>query len=559
MKDPKSILKIVSFDIFDTLLLRSYINPQEVWSVLEEEEGEKGFAKARKNADAVTYKLSTEQNRETTIEEAYELIPEYQHLKKKEMDLERKVLYANPEMLKLWNELGSQGKRRVIVSDMYLPADFIQSVLRENGYDGWDGFYLSRDYNARKTTSRLFQIMLEKESVAACEVLHIGDNEWSDVKMAQKLGINTYYYKKISERFFEICPFVRKTEKKLAGALALGWHKYKIGSSSELTYWNRIGFVIGGPLAHLYVSWIVKTAKQQGHNRILFVARDGYIWKKICDELYPEIETDYIYAPRIVSTALQGAVGSDPIAIKDRKKFISENLQNIDSQKIRNDYENYISSFRIDKNTAIVDGCSSGFSAQRLIEDVVGHEVFTYYLLSMSEMHNAAALYYTNGYSLQFQMLSEFLFGSPESPIKGVMPDGPVYAIDVSKEESFKMSVSEDICEGAVTCAKYLHEMGTETTPKAWLDYTNTFMKNLTDEDTKHLYEAKNAGDVAQKIFNDVTWTPYRALQLWIEKWGRATLYIYLILFNHKYRLYIGRGIKIKHWNMKYKVNVLVN
>lgn len=550
---------IVSFDIFDTLLLRPYIDPQEIWKVLEEHSGQKGFAQARKDADARTYKLSSEQNRETTIEEAYDLIPQHRHLIQKEIELERKVLCANQEMLRLWNDLGKQGKRRVIVSDMYLPADFIQSVLRENGFDGWDGFYLSRDYNARKTTGRLFEIMLEKEGVKPCDVLHIGDNEWSDVKMAEKVGINTQYYKKIAQLFFEICPFARKIDGRLAGALALGWHNYFNKDDKEATYWNRLGFTMGGVLGYLYMSWIVDTAKKLGKTRLMFVARDGDVWKKICNELYPEIETEYIYAPRMVSVAVLGAIGSDSIAIKDRQRYIDEKLQGVDTEKIRSDYKSYISKFKFDDKTAIVDGCSSGFSAQRLIEDAVGHNVFAFYLLSMAKMHNAAALYTTKGYSMPFQMLSEFLFGSPEAPIKGVSAKGPIYETLISADERFKMSVSDDICDGAVECAKYLFDKRFSISADTWISYADTFMNNLTEEDISYLSNAKNAGDVQQKTFNPVMWKPYKKFQIWGEKWGRATLYLYIIFFSYKIRLYFGRGIKVKYWDMKCETGVYAN
>lgn len=543
---------IISFDIFDTLLLRPYLDPQEVWKVLEEQEEEKGFAKARKEVDAKTYKLSSEQNRETTIEEAYELIPKYRYLMHKEMELERKVLRANPEMLNLWNELGMQGKRRVIVSDMYLPADFIKSVLRENGIDGWDGFYLSRDYNARKTTGKLFEIMLNKEGVKASDVLHIGDNMWSDVKMAEKVGLNTLHYKKISERFFDICPFTRKIDERLAGALATGWNKFTF-EHNNATYWNRLGYIMGGVLGYIYVSWIVETAKRLGKKRLLFIARDGYIWQKICNELYPEIETDYIYAPRMVSVAVLGAIGSDPVAIADRRNYISEKLLGVDLNKVREDYKLYISQYTFDEHTAIVDGCSSGFSAQRLIEEVVGHKVFAFYLLSMAKMHNAAALYSTNGYSMPFQMLSEFLFGSPEAPIREVK-DGQALYNEISKEEAFKMSVSEEIASGAIECAKQLKENYMKVLPEDWIKYADSYMNNLTEEDITQLQNAKNAGDVQQKTFNSIVWNPYRKFHFWVEKWGRATIYTYSIVFCFKFRLYIGRGVKLNCWNMKPRI-----
>ena len=313
--------KVYSFDIFDTLLLRPYADPQEVWKVLEEEENAVGFAKARKEADRITYAALKTKGGETTIEEAYELIPQWKCLMQKEMNLERRVLRANPEMLKMWKELGKKGIRRIIISDMYLPSEFIQSLLRENGFGGWDAFYLSRDYNARKITGDLFKIVLEKEGIRPNELLHTGDNKYSDVKIPKKLGIQTHYYPKIIERLYSICPFARHIDSHLAGTLALGWHEFNT-DNPQSTYWHRLGFMMGGVLGYLYVKWIVDSAKEMGINHLMFVARDGYVWEAICNKLFPEIKTVYFYAPRLTSIAVLGAIGTDPYAIKDRQRYI---------------------------------------------------------------------------------------------------------------------------------------------------------------------------------------------------------------------------------------------
>lgn len=549
---------LYSFDIFDTLLLRPYINPQEVWRVLEEYESAKGFAKARKKADDLTYKQATREERETTIAEAYERMPNrFYQMMEKEMELERKVLRANPEMLEMWRNVGKKGFRRVIVSDMYLPQNFLENVLKEKGFDGWDAFYLSSTYKARKTTGKLFQLMLQKEGVEPSEVLHIGDNEWSDVKVPQQMGIKTKHYRKVCERLFDIWPFMRYFNGRLAGTLAVGWHQF-CWEKDNLSYWHRLGFVMGGGLGYLYISWIVKVAKERGLNHLMFVARDGYVWQKICNALYPEIKTDYFYAPRLTSIAVLGATGSDPVAIADRKQYLEKHLQGVNPEDTQQKYADYLQQFTIDEHTALVDGCSSGFSAQRLVETAVGHPVFTFYMLSMAKMHHAGALYQTDLYSLPFQNLSEFMFGAPENPIKYVSIDGPIYNDDISQDEAFKISVSEAIAEGAVACAKYLHSEMTKITPNDWMSFIICFMENLTDEDKRELAKAKNAGDVAQKSFTPIIWKPYKKMQFWTEKWGRATFYFYIVLFHKIIRLMIGRTIELKRVDMRYKECVIV-
>ena len=131
---------VISFDIFDTLLLRTLMDPQDVWRIMEEKERAKGFAKARRMADAKTYAVATKRGGETTISEAYELIPKWAYMKDKELEYEDRLLVPNPEIVALWHKAGELGKKRAILSDMYLPGAFVKKLLKDRGIDGWDGF-----------------------------------------------------------------------------------------------------------------------------------------------------------------------------------------------------------------------------------------------------------------------------------------------------------------------------------------------------------------------------------------------------------------------------------
>jgi len=549
---------VYSFDIFDTLLLRPFLEPQDVWKIMEEDEHEAGFAHARKSADEITYKQASERGGEATIEEAYSLMPKkFQWLLKKEMDMERRVLRANPEMLAIWNDHIKRGERCIIVSDMYLPCEFIESVLRENGFDCWEKIYISRDFNCRKNTGELFKKVILDLQTNPIDILHIGDNEQSDVMIPRSLGIQAKLYKKISERFVEECPFARKIDRRVSGVLALGWHTFKFNNPTS-SYWNKVGYLLGGTLGYAYVTWIVKTAKMLGKDRLVFVARDGYVLQKICNKLYPEIKTEYIYAPRITSIAVLGAIGSDPVAISDRNRYIANHFKNVDLSKIKEEYIRYISQFEFDDRCALIDGCSSAFSAQKLVEKGVGHDVFCFYLCAMATIEHAAAFFWTFNHGMPFQMLSEFLFCSPESPIKGVEDNMPVYEADSLFYEKFKMSVSNEITEASVACSKLLCDEKININAEDWMCFADTFMANLTDVDHLNLYNAKNAGDVEQKEFCNVVWTPRTTGEVHIKRVGRFS---WIITIYKKYstiwRLFTCRGIEKHVTDCSYKTEVI--
>ena len=506
---------VISFDIFDTILLRPLMDPQDVWRVMEAKEGLEGFVKARRMADAKTYAAATKRGGETTISEAYELIPKWAYMKDKELEYEDRLLVPNPEIVVLWRKAGELGKKRVIVSDMYLPGAFVKKFLQDRGIDGWDGFYLSSECGVRKASGGLFKVMLGDMQVKPDKVMHIGDNRHSDVIVPERLGIASFEYVKVRDRFLLensfVSAFLRErpsfSKDQLSGALSVGWHRFQF-EHPMATYWNRIGFCVGGVLGFMYIDWVVRVARQKGISHLMFVGRDGYIWRKICIAIAPDIKADYFYAPRTISVRVNGAVGNDPNAVKDRQRYLDDvNLTKADSDYELKSYKEYLWRFGIDPaNTALVDGCSSGFSAQRLVEAAVGTHVFAFYLLAMAPMDFGAALYSSKLVSLPFQNLSEFLFGSPEPPVLSLVQSKVVFNDNLSVFEMIKTSCSEQISEGAVACAKFLCERDIVVSPHMWMEYFEAFMGNQTLSDKEHLAMAKNSTDVSHRMYRSVFW-----------------------------------------------------
>ena len=508
---------VISFDIFDTLLLRPLMNPQDVWRMMECEEGAKGFANARREADAKSYTAATKRGGETTIDEAYALMPKWVEMKSKELECEDHLLIPNSEVVELWHKAGQLGKKRVIVSDMYLPAAFIKKLLLDRGIDGWDGFYLSSERGVRKATGELFKVMLGDMKVTPERVMHIGDNRQSDVIVPERLGIASFECVKVRDRLQEQCPFVAEflrerpslAKERLAGALSVGWHRF-VHEHPAATYWNKLGFMLGGVLGFMYVDWVVKVARRKGIDHLMFVGRDGYVWQKICRVIAPDIKTDYFYAPRTISIRVNGAVGNDPGAVKDRQRYITVNrLTEVEGAAALKAYREYLQGFSVSPDkTALVDGCSSGFSAQRLVETAVGTHVFTFYLVAMARVDFGAALYSTELYPLFFQNFSEFVFGSPEPPVLNIVQGKVVFNDDPSIFERIKMSCSEPIAEGAVECAKELYERRVVVAPQMWMEYFDAFTRNQTVADKENLAVAKNSTDVSHMRYYSVLPNP---------------------------------------------------
>lgn len=565
---------IVSFDVFDTLLLRPYLTQEDLWLDLGRGQfGEKdgdAFLKARIAADKKTYLEATRRGGEHTLEEAYGLMPRrFAVLREQEESLQRECLTPNLEMAGIWKRAGELGKKRIIVSDMYLSEVWFEETLKEKGFGEYDALYVSSACQARKSTGALFEKVLQ--DFPGKSILHIGDHPGSDVIRAKEKGLSVHRVERADSRFFRDFPFAKRfiecgcdlAARKTIAAMIVGWAKYR-AENPDVSYWQKLGFVQAGLLGSIFIRWIIPLANQHGIRHLAFVARDGYIWQRLCQVLYPEIKTSYVYAPRAALTCATADLGSSPNVQKDRSRLLTERLKSVvgyettpehvhavvlgfeDDPALRQAlnalqtrtlerYCAYLESQDSDQ-MAVVDGCSFEFSVQRLLRAALGRDVPTFYLASMAPMQNAASLFATEGKTLSFQALTEFMFGSPEAPIADVTSDGPVYG-ESAKDESFKRSVSKEICAGAIACARSLVSLETLMSPDEWVNWVEEHMRNLTSEDNENLARAKNSTDINHALFFGVAWRPLDR-----DRLVRRPL---LAKMNVRIRFALDRGVRI--------------
>ena len=112
-----------------------------------------------------------------------------------EMDTELQFCYANPFMQEVYEKLQRLGKRIILISDMYLPKEFIGRILDKNGYFGYDKLYVSCEYGKSKIDGSLFALVRSEQSG---RIVHVGDNARSDIVMAKKNGFDAFYYPNVS-------------------------------------------------------------------------------------------------------------------------------------------------------------------------------------------------------------------------------------------------------------------------------------------------------------------------------------------------------------------------
>ena len=159
---------VISFDIFDTLILRPFRNPSDLFMVLADKFKILNFKNIRINVEKkVRDKMEEKEgHREVTIYDIYREVSketgiDVEYGVRTEFQTEKDFCFANPYMKQVFKMLKSQGKKIVITSDMYIPHDMMVELLESCGYTGYDKLYVSCDYNGSKRLGILFDALLE--------------------------------------------------------------------------------------------------------------------------------------------------------------------------------------------------------------------------------------------------------------------------------------------------------------------------------------------------------------------------------------------------------------
>jgi len=287
--------RMVSFDIFDTVVTRGTGDPASIFFRVGQELHKRRLVKCTPEVFATLRQAGETRARahrhggEVSLADIYREIATTLHLEERmeemmtvEMDEEAASIRAIPQMRETVHAVRSMIGRVIFISDMYLPAGFLKERLRALGLlMPGDALYVSSEFGVQKSSGRLFRIVLENEGLQPHELFHCGDSLPYDVKPAIMLGIGIHHFVRAihhpSEQILNNHSLqTGGLASTMAGSARLARLEGMHLDADVRSVWET-GACVTGPIVLLYAMWIIKRARQAGIKQLHFLARDAYL------------------------------------------------------------------------------------------------------------------------------------------------------------------------------------------------------------------------------------------------------------------------------------------
>ena len=308
-----SSIKIVSFDIFDTLIFRPVIHPRDIFYFFDKYYQET-FDKTVENIsnlriDCENELIYREGVENVTIDSIYEELEnkfnldkdQINMLKEKEISLEIALADLNSEIFSIYKKAKKSNKKIIFTTDIYLPSWCISKIINKFDIE-YDALYVSADIKKRKDNGSLFDEIIHIEEIHPFEMLHIGDNIESDFLVPLKKGIVSFHYipKKNCNKSL--------SETHEITSIFLGYLLNKensLTSKEHMKYTNLYDFAyfsLGPCLLSMMFHLLFSGQIQNSYDALFFSSRDGYLPFKVYELLRRVVGSgvpgNYVYCGR---------------------------------------------------------------------------------------------------------------------------------------------------------------------------------------------------------------------------------------------------------------------
>jgi len=302
-------IKVVSTDVFDTLVWRQVPEPVDAFLLVAERLRERGalspsvsargFGQLRRLAErrARTERQRYHEQSEVRLGEIYERIPpwvfdsaERQEAVEAELEVETELLVPDLDVVALLSAAREAGKQVIAVSDIYFSEGQLRRLFNQPvlGEVHFDRILTSSDHRTNKSGG-LFEIALRAMGVGPGEVVHLGDNFEADIEFPRRLGIASFHFERRPEPFASVAeleaplmPDVAESSAEAGLVSGLTATRTKVLSRRQLAetpdalqpYW-RYGATVLGPVFTGFAEWVQEHCERTGVRRVGCLMREG--------------------------------------------------------------------------------------------------------------------------------------------------------------------------------------------------------------------------------------------------------------------------------------------
>ena len=516
---------VVSFDIFDTLLYRDVLFPEDVFAILENANGIEGFSSLRIEAQKQCPSGSLNQIYGLLADMLQWSEKEARTAERQEVELEKTLIHRRDRSFVIYRMAIELGKRIILCSEMYFSEKQLRYLLDGAGVSGYEKIFVSCEYGAAKNEG-LFQIIRD---CYAGSILHIGDSIETDGKCIES-GIQYYHMPSI-----------------LHDALTSRWKK-SIICSETVAERNLIAMVLTAreraadklhryavsvvaPIMIGYTDWLLRRVKEDAVDSVLFFSRDGWLFKQLYDWLPTEKPPAYYFhtsrraalrliadTPEALNLVVQQSQDLSPESILSEVFGLRPDkiLQRLDGEKTqafllrhkvmlrgqalkaRKGYQEYNKDKGIDPQLryAVCDMFSAG-STQKALQMGLGLHCVGFYAgnyKSESNMENGIQYYFKGENTLMLRNYIELeaFLSAPFPSVDHIEEDGNVVYCPERRDDSTLTAVREVQQYAIYYAKKFLKQFGIPPT-------------SINPAVIEEIYAAQVCEPVIHEAYNDLT------------------------------------------------------
>ncbi len=293
---------LVSFDVFDTLLLRRVEPPSALFERVGQRAATAGlvdpslspalFRLARQEAEKRARAKVQGAEVDLAAIHAELALGDPAALAALELAVEAEMVFANPLLLPVLTGLAGAGIPVVLLSDMYLAPDDLARLLAGAGIgpDLYRRLYVSNAEGVSKAGGGLFaRLLADHPDIPPARILHLGDDPLGDVAMARAAGLRAFHYVPAPG-----LATLRERERALAGMGWSGWDGMAPRRAAALAGLDdapgdaaalEFGALVLGPAVAEYCRWLVAECRRQQIAHIAPLMREAALFAPLLSDI----------------------------------------------------------------------------------------------------------------------------------------------------------------------------------------------------------------------------------------------------------------------------------